>query len=99
VSSQLGYAFSLDKDLTKNGSDIGLLVYTLFTHNLNDGIIEMDGVEHKECVLYTSGVPKSNEPVPVEPKKLPDTGPKEFILLFFLALILGLMILRGKQKI
>ena len=97
IKSGLANAYTLDKNTAPENSNIGLLVYPISTHNiLADGEITIDNTEHRECVLYKSGEP--SEVVVEEPKKLPETGPAEYILLAILAMILGFGFLQFKAR-
>jgi hypothetical protein len=92
IKSKLGYAYKLDQNPAAQDDNIGLLVYTLITHALTEGIIDEQGIEHKECVLFTSNAgeaPVVTTPeTPEEPKRLPETG-AEHVLLLMIALLLG----------
>lgn len=97
LKSKIASAFSLDSNTVQNWDPIGMLVYPITTHEiLSDGELTINSEEHRECVLYKSG--EAVEEAPVEPKKLPDTGPAEFMLLAILAMILGFGILRVKKS-
>ena len=89
IKSSLSHAYKLDTNTATEGTNIGLLVYPISTHNiLADGEITIDNAEHRECVLFKSGEAATEE-IPEEPKKLPETGPAEFMLLAIIAMILG----------
>lgn len=97
IKSWLASAYTLDKNTAPDDSNIGLLVYPISTHNiLADGEITIDNTEHKECVLFKSG--EASEVVVEEPKKLPETGPAEYMLLAILAMILGFGFLQFKAR-
>lgn len=90
IKSALSSAFKLEKNTAAQGSNIGLLVYPISTHNiLADGEITIDNSEHRECVLFTSG--EASEVIVEEetPEILPETGPGQIMVLLLLALILG----------
>jgi len=99
LQSKLGYAYTLDKNTQKKGSDIGLLIYKTISHDITaDGDITLEGDKHRECVLFSSADESKKEvPKKKEPKKLPDTGP-EHILLVILALILGFGLLKFTKR-
>lgn len=98
IKTALSSVFTLEKNTAPKWSNIWLLVYPISTHNiLEDGEITIDNSEHKECVLFKSGE-ASAEVVPVTPKKLPQTGPAEYILLLILSMILGFGILKFKAN-
>ena len=88
IKSKLGYAYKLDSNPAASGENIGLLVYNLTTHALDNGTIDEDGVDHRECVLFTSEAGEAPAPVVEEPKRLPETG-AEHVLLLMIALLLG----------
>lgn len=91
IKSKLGYAYTLDQNPAAQDENIGLLVYNLTTHALMDGIIDEQGIDHKECVLFTSNAgeaPAVVSETPTEPKRLPETG-AEHVLLLMIALLLG----------
>ncbi len=99
LESKLGYAYTLDSNTAVEGSNIGLLLYRLISHDISsDGDITIDGETHNECVLFTSGEPGKETPKKPEPPKLPETGP-EHILLIVLALILGFGLLRFTKRV
>jgi len=100
IKSTLSSAYKLDKNTATEGSNIGLLVYPISTHNiLSDGEITIDNSEHRECVLFKSGEAATEiTPVEEEPKKLPETGPAEFMLLAILAMILSFGFLQFRAR-
>ena len=92
LQSKLGYAYTLEENSANEWDSIGLLVYPIVTHYIDNwGNIDIDGDTHNECVLYKSGetweIPKE------KPKELPKTWP-ESILLLFLAMLLGFGVLK-----
>jgi len=113
LKSKLGYAYTLDNTSAASGENVGLLVYTLATHDIwEDGDITVETDEHRECVAFTSGVPAPAQTVvdktPTEtvtvpgevvtvPNELPETG-AEHIILLLAALILGFGFFFLKQK-
>jgi LPXTG-motif cell wall-anchored protein len=100
LESTLGYAYTLDSNNAPTGSNVGLLVYKLISHDISaDGDITIEGESHNECVLFTSGdTPTEQPPVVVEqPKQLPETG-AEHILLILLALLLGFGFLKFMRR-
>ena len=97
IKSALSYAFKLEKNTADKWTNIGMLVYSIYTHNiLEDGEITIDNDEHRECVLFKSGE-NGEDPTP-EPKKLPETGPAEYMLLIILAMIIGFGILKFRTR-
>jgi len=99
IKTALSSVFTLEKNTATKWSNIWLLVYPISTHNiLKDGEITIDNSEHNECVLFTSG-DASKEVAPIVPKKLPQTGPSEYILLLILSMILGFSILKFKARV
>lgn len=98
IKSSLSSVYTLEKNTATQWENIGLLVFPISTHNiLADGEVTIDNSEHKECVLFKSGEASEVEEV-VEPKKLPQTGPAEYILLLILSMILGFGILKFKSR-
>jgi hypothetical protein len=98
LESKLGYAYKLDQNTAPENTNIGLLVYYISTHDiLEDWTPSIDDNEHRECVLFKSAW-ESEPKEPEVPKKLPETGPTEYILLLILAMLLGFTILRVKNK-
>ncbi|MFK7780281.1 MAG: hypothetical protein QM490_03960 [Candidatus Gracilibacteria bacterium] len=97
IKSSLSHAYKLDTNTAIEGTDIGLLVYPMTTHNiLADGEITIDNTVHNECVLFTSGRAEEIEEVVVE--RLPETGPAEFMLLIIVAMILGFGFLQLRAR-
>ena len=97
IKTALSSAFKLDKNTALSGTNIGLLLYPIATHNiLEDWEITVDSNVYNECVLFKSA--EEWEEIIEEPKKLPETGPSEYLLLLFLAMILGFWILRFRTK-
>ncbi len=103
LQSSVGYAYGLTQNDVEKDGNIGLLVYTIITHDINDGVVSDDSETHKECVLFKSGENEANTSAPVEPVEpvtptvVPETWP-EHILLVALALILGFGVLRLRRK-
>jgi len=64
---------------------------------LANGTITIDADEHNECVLFTSSDLKEKIVV-TTPKKLPQTGPSEYLLLLFFSMILAFGILQLRRK-
>lgn len=89
LQSKLNYAYKLDSNSVAANWNIGLLAYPISTHIIqDDGSTSIDNDEHVECVLFKSAW-ASVAPVVEQPKKLPDTGPTEYILLLIIAMFLG----------
>jgi len=98
LQSKLGYAYTLDTNTADAGQNIGLLVYKLLTHDVNDaGDVSVETNEHNECVLFTSKTTKTPPTTPEEPKELPETG-AEHVILALIALLLGLGLVTMKRK-
>ncbi len=100
LKSKLWYAYRLDKNTVPAWWNIGLLIYTIVTHDMLDwwATITVDSTEHKECVLFKSweSTEEVTPPKKEEPKRLPETWP-EHILLVILALILWFGLLRFRK--
>lgn len=99
IESKDGFAYKLDKNTVARGQNVWLLVFSVISHDLVNGEVSIDTSEHKECVLFKSGVPSQNPVVTInEPvKRLPQTGP-EHVLLVLVALLLGLWLFGLKRK-
>ncbi len=98
IKSALSSVFTLDTNTASDWENVGLLVFPISTHNiLEDGEITMDNNEHRECVLFKSAWAAEIKEV-VVPKKLPQTGPAEYILLLILSMVLGFGILKFKSR-
>ncbi len=99
LKSKLWYAYSLDKNTIPTWWNIGLLIYTIVTHNMTDwwATVSVDTNEHKECVLFKSWKAKKKVIPLKKPKRLPETWP-ESILLVILALILWFGLVRFTKK-
>jgi len=107
IKSKKGFTYTLVKNKAEEGKNIGLLKYVIITHNiLDNGTIDSNNSEHKECILFKSwkNVPevKEKEPETIKPKsgveQLPNTGPEDYILLMLLAMILGFGIIKITKK-
>lgn len=100
IESKAWSAYKLDKNSVARGQNIGLLVFSVISHDLVNNEVSIDTIEHKECVLFKSWVP-TQTPVQVtidQPvKRLPQTGP-EHILLVLVALLLGLWLFGLKRR-
>jgi len=107
LKSKKGYTYTLSKNKAEEGKNIGLLRYNITTHNvLDDGTIDSNGTDHKECVLFKSGkVVKQEEVVPGKKttktpvKKLPKTGPEHYVLLMLLAMIIGFGVMKMRKEV
>lgn len=99
IESRDGFAYKLEKNTVAKWQNIGLLVFSVTSHDLVNGEVSIDTIEHKECVLFKSGVPSQNPVVTInEPvKRLPQTGP-EHVLLVLVALLLWLGLFGLKRK-
>lgn len=104
LQSKLGYAYKLDTNAAAADANIGLLVYTLLTHDVSTaGDIALESKEHKECVLFksattpTTPVTPETPEEPQTPPELPQTGP-EHIVLALIALLLGFGLLMLNKK-
>ena len=90
--------YKLEKNTSASDSNIWLLIYPLTIHNiLPDDEITFDNDEARDCVLYKSAGIIESTSIKKETKKLPDTGPSQFILLLILAIILSFSILKLKK--
>lgn len=96
LQSKLGYAYTLDTNTAAEGTNVGMLVYKLISHDVSgDGDISIDSDEHNECVLFASG--DGSTPPPELPPELPETGAEHW-LLAALALILGFGVLKFARR-
>ena len=107
LKSTLSHAFNLEKNTAKMWENIGMLIYPIVTHSiLASGEVSMDqSNEHLECVLFKSWEQAVVPVTPVKPlppvelpKKLPQTGPAEYLLLLVLAMVSSYWVLRFKTK-
>ena len=74
-----------------------MLVFPLTSHALlSDGTISEDSDVHNECVLFTSGNPDPDAPILI--KRLPETGPAQFIMLAFLAMFLSFVLVKARKE-
>ncbi|MDQ7023095.1 MAG: hypothetical protein Q9M97_06235 [Candidatus Gracilibacteria bacterium] len=56
LKSKKGFTYKLEKNKAAEGKNIGLLTYLITTHNISEeGSINTDASEHRECVLFKSG--------------------------------------------
>ena len=108
LKSKKWYTYTLSKNKAEEGKNIGLLKYNITTHNiLDDGTIDSNGTDHKECVLFKSGkAVKQEEVVPgkkanpkTPAKKLPKTGPEHYVLLMLLAMIIGFGVMKMRKRV
>lgn len=100
LKSKLWYAYSLDKNSVPEWWNIGLLIYTIVTHDMTDwwATVSVDNNEHSECVLFKSWeASKTVIVTPEKPKRLPETWP-EHVLLVILALILWFGLVRFTKR-
>ncbi len=98
IKSKLWYTYTLEANTAPIWDNIGLLVYNLIAHKMLNGSVDVNWTTNKECVLFKSWDAKTKNPV-VPPKKLPNTGPAEYILLLVLAMILGFTIIKSTRKV
>lgn len=97
IKSKLGYGYQLGKNTAPSGENIGMLVFPLTSHALlTDGTISEDSDVHNECVLFTSGTPDPETPVVI--KRLPETGPAQFIMLAFFAMLLSFVLVKSRKE-
>lgn len=97
IKSKLGYAYNVTKNEAPQNSNIGMLIFPIMANAiLDDGTLADESDIHNECVLYTSGNEKTEDPV--ETKRLPDTGPAEFAMLAFLAMILAFAVTKIRKE-
>lgn len=99
IESKTWYAYKVDKNTVARGQNIGLLVFSVISHDLVNNEVSIETSEHKECVLYKSWVASQNPVVTInEPvKRLPQTWP-EHIILVLIALLLGLGLFWLKRR-
>lgn len=97
IKSKLWYGYTLGQNSAAEWENIGMLVFPLTSHALlADGTISEDSDVHNECVLFTSG---EGEPeTPVVTKRLPETGPAEFVMLAFLAMLLSFVLVKTRRE-
>lgn len=97
IKSKLGYGYQLESNTAALDQNIGLLIFPITTHALlPDGTISEDSDVHNECVLFTSWNPSEEAPVVV--KRLPETGPAEFVMLGFLAMLLWFVFIKNRKE-
>jgi hypothetical protein len=102
LKSKEGHAYKLDNNTAAENTNIGLLVYPISTHViLSDWVPSIDDEEHKACVLFKSALVSENKALVVVkewPKRLPDTGPSEYILLLILSMVIGFFLIKIRNK-
>lgn len=97
IKSKLGYGYSLNKNTAAEWENIAMLIFPLTSHALlSDGTISEDSDVHNECVLFTSGNPDTQPPVVI--KRLPETGPAQFIMLAFFAMFLSFVLVKARKE-
>lgn len=97
IKSKLGYWYQLSKNTAPLNENIGMLIFPITTHALlTDGTISEDSDVHNECVLFTSGDETTTPPVVI--KRLPETGPAEFAMLAFLAMLLSFVLIKNRKQ-
>lgn len=97
IKSKLGYWYQLSKNTAPLNENIGMLIFPITTHALlTDGTISEDSDVHNECVLFTSGDETTIPPVVI--KRLPETGPAEFAMLAFLAMLLSFVLIKNRKE-
>lgn len=98
IKSLLSSVYTLEKNSASADANIGLLVYPIAIHDIDEnGDIALEATQHNECVLFKSNA-ASDAPVVEEPKRLPETGPAEYILLLLMAMILGFGVMKVTRK-
>ena len=106
LKSKDNFAYKLSKNKAPKWKNIGLLVYPITTHNiLATGDINVDGSEHRECVLFksdTKGAPvkpvvQTSNPIQTATHN-PVTWPEDYVLLMLLAMILGFGFTKIRKK-
>lgn len=107
LKSKLWYAYHLQKNKAAAGKNIGLMKYTIITHDIDgEGNINTTSNEHNECVLYKSGSPVekkelntgSAKQAAAKGKTLPKTGPEHYVLLLLLAMLAGFGFMKLRKK-
>jgi len=74
-----------------------MLVFPLTSHALlSDGTISEDSDVHNECVLFTSGAPDPETPILI--KRLPETGPTQYILLALFAMMFSFVLVKSRKE-
>jgi hypothetical protein len=97
IESTLGSAYQIVSSPAMAGDNVGMIIYDIATHAVeNDGTPALNSDMHRECVLFTSGIP-GEPPVIPETPRLPETG-AEHILLLLVAGILGFGFLKFRRK-
>ncbi len=97
IESTVGSAYQLTNNPVAAGGNVGMIVYDIAVHNIEaDGAPSTDTLQHRECVLYTSGAGEVPPSVP-QPPRLPETG-AEHLLLAFVALMLGFGFLKFRNR-
>lgn len=97
IKSKLGYGYSVTQNSAAQGENIGMLVFPLTSHALlADGTISEDSDVHNECVLFKSAEGEPENPVPTP--RLPETGPAQFIMLAFFAMLLSFVLVKARKE-
>lgn len=98
IQSKTWSAYQLVKNEVKQWENIWMVVFPIKAYTvMDDWEVSVDNEEHRECVLFKSaGAEKVIKETPV--KKLPDTGPAQFLVLLLLAMVLAFWVLRFRKS-
>ena len=99
IQSKLGYSIKLNKWAWDN-KNAWLLKYVIKVHADDAGTPAEATTSHSECVLFKSSWQKATTPSSKKetPKKLPQTGPQEVLLLLLSLLLAGGLFFVSRKK-
>ncbi len=99
IQMELWSAYKLKKNEAPVWENIWVVVFPIIAHNiLDDGSITPESEEHHECVLFKSAKKDAKVAPKTPKKKLPKTGPAEFLILLILAMVLAFGVLRYRKS-
>ncbi len=104
IESSLGSAYQLSSSSVDAGTPIGLLMYDLAVHNVENDEVELDATSQRSCVKFDAAWPHdgsmntgAEQMLSQTPEQLPDTG-AEHVLLIVVALMLGFGFLKFRAR-
>ncbi len=100
IKSKTGSAYQLVKNQAEAGKNIWMVIFPIKAYSImEDWEVSVNNDEHRECVLFKSAWwKKVTKKTPAKTKKLPETGPAQFLVLLVLAMVLAFGVLRFRKS-